>query len=78
MLKLSELTPRTSTLLERLIRQRFSENEFVTGGPTSACLLAPSLRSSFTGSTAVSHKIALAAAANLTPVTLEREGSRRP
>ena len=78
MLKPSELTPRTSALLERLVAQHFSEDEFavVTGGPDvgDAFSRLPFDHLFFTGSTAVGRKIALAAAANLTPVTLELGG----
>jgi len=78
MLKPSELTPRTSALLERLVAQYFSESEFaaVTGGPDvgDAFSRLPFDHLFFTGSTVVGRKIALAAAANLTPVTLELGG----
>jgi coniferyl-aldehyde dehydrogenase len=78
MLKPSELTPRTSALLERIVAQHFSEDEFavVTGGPDvgDAFSRLPFDHLFFTGSTAVGRKIALAAAANLTPVTLELGG----
>mgnify|MGYP003694357705 CR=1 FL=1 len=59
-------------------RNDFAADEFavVTGGPdVGERVRALALRSSFfTGSTAVGRKIALAAAANLTPVTLELGG----
>jgi coniferyl-aldehyde dehydrogenase len=78
MLKPSELTPRTSALLERIVAQHFSEDEFavVTGGPDVGDIFSrlPFDHLFFTGSTAVGRKIALAAAANLTPVTLELGG----
>jgi coniferyl-aldehyde dehydrogenase len=78
MLKPSELTPRTSALLERIVAQHFSADEFavVTGGPDvgDAFSRLPFDHLFFTGSTAVGRKIALAAAANLTPVTLELGG----
>jgi coniferyl-aldehyde dehydrogenase len=78
MLKPSELTPRTSALLERIVAQHFSEDEFavVTGGPEVGDVFSrlPFDHLFFTGSTAVGRKIALAAAANLTPVTLELGG----
>jgi coniferyl-aldehyde dehydrogenase len=78
MLKPSELTPRTSALLDRIVAQRFAEDEFtvVTGGPEvgDAFSRLPFDHLFFTGSTAVGRKIALAAASNLTPVTLELGG----
>ncbi|TMG96864.1 MAG: aldehyde dehydrogenase family protein [Betaproteobacteria bacterium] len=78
MLKPSELTPRTSALLERIVAQHFAQDEFavVTGGPNigDAFSRLPFDHLFFTGSTAVGRKIALAAAANLTPVTLELGG----
>ena len=78
MLKPSELTPRTSALLERIVAQHYSADEFavVTGGPDvgDAFSRLPFDHLFFTGSTAVGRKIALAAAANLTPLTLELGG----
>ena len=78
MLKPSELTPQTSALLERIVAQHFAEDEFavVTGGPDvgDAFSRLPFDHLFFTGSTTVGRKIALAAAANLTPVTLELGG----
>lgn len=78
MLKPSELTPRTSALLERIVAQHFSADEFavVIGGPDvgDAFSRLPFDHLFFTGSTAVGRKIALAAAANLTPLTLELGG----
>ncbi len=78
MLKPSELTPRTSALLERIVAQHFSPDEFavITGGPDvgDAFSRLPFDHLFFTGSTAVGRKIALAAAENLTPVTLELGG----
>ncbi|HEV2041902.1 MAG TPA: coniferyl aldehyde dehydrogenase [Casimicrobiaceae bacterium] len=78
MLKPSELTARTSALLERIVAQHFSADEFavVTGGPDvgDAFSHLPFDHLFFTGSTAVGRKIALAAAANLTPLTLELGG----
>ena len=78
MLKPSELTARTSALLERIVAQHFAADEFavVTGGPDvgDAFSHLPFDHLFFTGSTAVGRKIALAAAANLTPLTLELGG----
>jgi coniferyl-aldehyde dehydrogenase len=78
LLKPSELTPATSSLLQELVAARFNEDEFaiVLGdaavGKTFASL--PFDHLFFTGSTAVGRQVALAAAANLTPVTLELGG----
>ncbi|HVS57288.1 MAG TPA: coniferyl aldehyde dehydrogenase [Casimicrobiaceae bacterium] len=78
MLKPSELTSKTSALLARMVAQHFAPDEFavVTGGPDvgDAFSRLPFDHLFFTGSTAVGRKIALAAAANLTPVTLELGG----
>jgi coniferyl-aldehyde dehydrogenase len=78
LLKPSELTPRTSSLLEGLVAQHFAADEFavINGGPEvgEAFSALPFDHLFFTGSTAVGRKIALAAAANLTPVTLELGG----
>ena len=78
MLKPSELTPRTSALLERLVARYFAPDEctVVNGGPDigQAFSALPFDHLFFTGSTAVGRSIALAAAANLTPVTLELGG----
>jgi len=78
LLKPSELTPRTSALLEHVVAAHFAADEFavVTGGPEvgEAFARVPFDHLFFTGSTAVGRKIAQAAAANLTPVTLELGG----
>jgi len=78
MLKPSELTPRTSALLERLVAQYFGADEFavVNGGAEigQAFSELPFDHLFFTGSTGVGRSIALAAAANLTPTTLELGG----
>ena len=78
MLKPSELTPETSSLLAELVSAAFREDEFavVEGdadiGQAFSALAFDHLF--FTGSTAVGRKVAQAAAANLTPVTLELGG----
>jgi len=78
MLKPSELTPETSSLLAELVSASFGEDEFavVEGdadiGQAFSALAFDHLF--FTGSTAVGRKVAQAAAANLTPVTLELGG----
>ncbi len=78
LLKPSELTPQAAGLLARLVGQRFAADEFavVTGGPDvgEAFSRLPFDHLFFTGSTAVGRRIALAAAQNLTPVTLELGG----
>lgn len=78
MLKPSELTPVTSALLADLVASHFREEEFavVTGDATvgEAFASLPLDHLLFTGSTAVGRSVARAAAANLTPVTLELGG----
>ena len=78
MIKPSELTPRFSELLQKLVAQCFSVNEVavVTGGVDVAEAFAelPFDHLLFTGSTATGRKVAAAAARNLTPVTLELGG----
>ncbi|MDX8496471.1 coniferyl aldehyde dehydrogenase [Mesorhizobium sp. VK22B] len=78
LLKPSELTPKFSDLLARLVEEHFSPDEMcvVIGdaevGKTFVSMPFDHLL--FTGSTAVGRQVALAAAANLTPVTLELGG----
>jgi coniferyl-aldehyde dehydrogenase len=78
MLKPSELTPAFSELLRRLIAERFDEAEVavVTGGVEVGQYFStlPFDHLLFTGSTAIGRKVYQAAAANLTPVTLELGG----
>ncbi len=78
MLKPSELTPQTSALLATLITQSFAADELcvVQGDGNLAAEFAglPFDHLFFTGSTAVGRKVAEAAAANLTPTTLELGG----
>jgi coniferyl-aldehyde dehydrogenase len=78
MLKPSEITPRFSALLAQQVAQRFAPDEFavVTGDAETgrAFVQLPFDHLFFTGSTAVGRQVALAAAANLTPVTLELGG----
>jgi len=78
MLKPSEVTPRTSALLEHIVARGFAADEFavINGGAEvgEAFSRLPFDHLLFTGSTAVGRKIALAAAENLTPVTLELGG----
>jgi len=78
MLKPSELTPRCSQLLAQEIGNRFAPDEcvVVTGDAEVGreFVRLPFDHLLFTGSTAVGRQVALAAAANLTPVTLELGG----
>jgi coniferyl-aldehyde dehydrogenase len=78
MIKPSELTPAFSQLLQRLVGERFDEAEVavVTGGVEIGQAFAslPFDHLLFTGSTEVGRKVYQAAAANLTPVTLELGG----
>ena len=78
MIKPSELTPAFSEHLRDAVAQRFDPAEVavVTGGPETAEAFTrlPWDHLLFTGSTAVGRKVMLAAAANLTPVTLELGG----
>jgi coniferyl-aldehyde dehydrogenase len=78
MLKPSELTPAFSELLKRLVDERFDEAEVavVTGGVEVGQHFAslPFDHLLFTGSTAIGRRVYQAAAANLTPVTLELGG----
>lgn len=78
LLKPSELTPRFSALLARLVGEAFPEDRVavVTGGAevASAFCALPFDHILFTGSGAVARKVLAAAAPNLTPVTLELGG----
>ena len=78
MLKPSEMTPATSVLLRELVATHFREDEFavVLGDADVGAAFAalPLDHLFFTGSTAVGRSVAIAAAANLTPVTLELGG----
>lgn len=77
-LKPSELTPRTSETMRDLVAKEFDPSVFavVTGGVELGEAFAATRFDHlvFTGSTAVGRKIAMAAARNLTPVTLELGG----
>lgn len=78
MVKLSEITPSTSALLEQLIGEYFDETEFagVNGGPEVGAAFASMSFDHliFTGATGIARHILHAAADNLTPVTLELGG----
>ena len=78
MLKLSEFTPAFGACFARLVSAKFAADELVVinGDATIAANFSalPFDHLLFTGSTAVGRKVMLAAAANLTPVTLELGG----
>lgn len=78
MIKPSELTPHSSALLATVLHQAFAGDELcvVQGGADVAHEFAslPFDHLFFTGSTTVGRKVAAAAAANLTPTTLELGG----
>ena len=76
--KPSELAPATADVIHRMIQQCFANDHVavVTGGSDLAAAFAalPFDHILFTGSTRVGTLVAQAAAANLTPVTLELGG----
>ncbi len=78
LVKPSELTPAFSALLARLAGEHFAPDELsvITGDAEAgrAFVSMPFDHLLFTGSTAVGRQVAMAAAANLTPVTLELGG----
>jgi len=78
MIKPSEFTPRFSELLQRIVGESFAEEEIavVIGDARTGKEFTelPFDHLFFTGSTAVGRMVALAAAKNLTPVTLELGG----
>ncbi|MGO8953205.1 MAG: coniferyl aldehyde dehydrogenase [Rhodomicrobium sp.] len=78
MLKPSELTPRTSEFLASFLGKLYPAEKVATvlGGPEAGAAFAalPFDHLFYTGSTAVGRKVMLAAAQNLTPVTLELGG----
>ncbi|WP_233832598.1 coniferyl aldehyde dehydrogenase [Paraburkholderia sp. ZP32-5] len=77
-IKMSELTPRTSALFELLIGQTFARNHIAVVNGDAALAAAFSAQPFdhllFTGSTKVGHEVMRAAAEHLTPVTLELGG----
>lgn len=77
-IKMSEYTPRTAELVRQLIERTFApEHVTVVTGDASigaAFCALPFDHLIFTGSTAVGREVMRAAAANLTPVTLELGG----
>lgn len=78
MIKPSEQTPLFSALLERIVAESFSPDELVVvnGGIelSQAFSSLPFDHLVFTGSTSTGRLVAMAAARNLTPVTLELGG----
>ena len=78
LVKLTEVTPRTSNLLKALFAQYFDETEVagITGGPeTGAAFSALKLdHIIFTGATSIGKYVLQGAANHLTPVTLELGG----
>jgi coniferyl-aldehyde dehydrogenase len=78
MIKPSELTPRFSDLFKGIITEAFDASDVavVTGSPDVAAAFSslPFDHLLFTGSTSTGRKVMQAAAANLTPVTLELGG----
>ena len=78
LVKMPEGTPRTSALLQRLVGEAFAPDvlAIVNGGPDVAreFVALPFDHLLFTGSGAVGREVMRAAAANLTPVTLELGG----
>ena len=78
MVKPSEFTPHVSTLLEKILGEVFSSDEVVVvqgdAEVGAAFTQLPFDHLIFTGSTSVGKHVMAAAAANLTPVTLELGG----
>lgn len=77
MLKLSEFTPATNKVLQQLCHQALPDCVTIIEGDASVAAefaAQPFDHLLFTGSTAVGRKVMQAAAANLTPVTLELGG----
>ncbi|MFI4933526.1 MAG: coniferyl aldehyde dehydrogenase [Caulobacterales bacterium] len=78
MIKPSEYTPATSTLMAKMFAEAFSEEEIAvfTGGPEVGQAFAGLAFDHlvFTGATGVARHVMAAAAPNLTPLTLELGG----
>ena len=78
MIKPSEFTPSVSALLEKLLAEVFTADQVVViqgdAALSAAFTRLPFDHLLFTGSTAVGRQVMAAAAANLTPVTLELGG----
>lgn len=77
-MKMSEMAPATGALMREIVRAHMGEDELavVLGAAETAMAFAdmPWNHLLFTGSTAIGRKVALAAARNLVPVTLELGG----
>ncbi len=78
MIKMSEFTPETGTLLQTLIAQNFAPDHItVINGEAEVAVAFSNLAFDhllFTGSTSIGRHVMRAAANNLTPVTLELGG----
>ena len=78
LIKMSEAAPRTGALLEKLVAAHIDPGVLtvLNGGPdlARAFVALPFDHLLFTGSTAIGRQVMAAAAANLTPVTLELGG----
>lgn len=78
MIKPSELTPRTSDLLQRMLKTVFQPDEVAVclGGPETGAAFSRLAFDHllFTGSTKVGHLVMKAASENLVPLTLELGG----
>ncbi len=78
LIKPSELTPATSEVMREIVRAEFDENvlAIVTGGVETGQAFSTITFDHllFTGSTAIGQRVYMAAAKNLTPVTLELGG----
>lgn len=78
MIKLSEFVPRTSQLVENLIKENFSESEVVViNGAMQTSIdftKLPFDHLIYTGSTDIAKKVSSEAAKNLVPLTLELGG----
>ncbi len=78
LIKPSEYSPRTSELMERMLRTAFDEDEVavIQGGPEvgEAFSKLPLDHLIFTGATSVARHVMRAAAENLVPLTLELGG----
>ena len=74
MIKMSELSPRSTALLAQMLAEGFAEDEVAVFGGEVAFSHLPFNHIVFTGSPAVGHHIMRAASQNLTPVTLELGG----
>ena len=78
MIKPSEFTPRTSELMQRMLRSAYDETEVAvfTGGPDVGTAFAklPFDHLLFTGATSIAYHVMRAASENLVPTTLELGG----